>query len=406
MNLSKKIKAAYLTLLCFILTFSASAQKSFRYQALVNKVDSSGFYNISLQPDLVAKSKGDQSDIRLTDRNGNFVPYIKSTQGPQVGVIKFHAFHQVSSKLNADTGTTFIVENDQTKPVNLVYLKLKNAEVDRRINVSGSDDMKRWYAIKEGVKLQDYVLNDDGTSMQPLSLPASNYHYLKFLVNDKNKARIKFLAAGVYIHLPVKNPYLPVTDASIIKRDSDKTTIINIRLNDLYFIDLFHLKINSPKYYKRKVMVYQFDDQHRELIGYDDLNSNNNGDLSITLKSNHIQLEIANGDNHPLDIGEIKLFQKDRSITAYLEAGKSYKLLTGDKNAKTPEYDLRFFADSIRDLVPEINHGPVMKNIAFGVQPVIVKRDYSILIWAAIIIALLVLSLLTWKMVGEVTNRK
>jgi hypothetical protein len=406
MNRSKKIKAAFLTLLCLILTFSGLAQKSFRYQALVNKVDSSGFYNISLQPDLIAKSKGDLSDIRLTDQNGSFVSYIKSSQGPRVGVIKFHAFHQVSSELSTDTGTTFIVEPDQAKPINLLYLKLKNAEVDRRINVSGSDDMKHWYAIKEGVKLEEGLLNDDGTSMQPLSLPASSYHYLKFLVNDKNKARIKFLAAGVYIHLPVKNPYLPVTDAAIIKKDSDKTTVVTIRLNDFYLIDLFHLKINSPKYYKRKVMVYQFDDEHRELIGYDDLTSNSNSDLPITLKSNHIQLEIINGDNRPLDIGEIKLFQKDQAITAYLEAGRSYKLLAGDKNAKAPEYDLRFFADSIRDLVPEISHGPVMKNIAFGVQPVIVKRDYSILIWAAIIIALLVLSLLTWKMAGEVTNRK
>src|SRR3954464_7488535 len=108
---SRMNKIACFTILFCGLMLSASAQKNFKYEAALPKVDSTGFYRISLQPALVAKAKADLSDIRITDAKGTFIPYIQAGSLPQKDQKSFVVFNQVDARLSTDTGTTFIVEN-------------------------------------------------------------------------------------------------------------------------------------------------------------------------------------------------------------------------------------------------------------------------------------------------------
>lgn len=71
-------KTGWLAVLFFMLTLSASAQKTFKYHAKLDSVKSAGFYKIELPPAFVAKSNAALSDIRIVDARGKFVPYITS----------------------------------------------------------------------------------------------------------------------------------------------------------------------------------------------------------------------------------------------------------------------------------------------------------------------------------------
>jgi hypothetical protein len=117
-----------------------------------------------------------------------------------------------------------------------------------------------------------------------------------------------------------------------------------------------------------------------------------------------IELQIENGDNQPLVIGDIKIFQAGRYIVSYLEKGNAYKLLTGDSTAKAPAYDLKFFTDSIRN-IQEMNFSQLTKNQSYIRQPNASTNTRAFIIWSAIIIALILLSLLTWKMIGELNSK-
>jgi len=238
--------------------------------------------------------------------------------------------------------------------------------------------------------------------LQALSFPASNYHYLKLLVNDKNKAPLKFLEAGVHTEQSVDSLYFPISGASFLKKDSNRITYVQILLNDNYLVNKIRLNITAPKYYKRDVSIYEITRRGLQLISNAEINSGGNGDLLIVAKTNRLELQIANGDNVPLEIKNIQLAQAQQYIVGYLEAGKAYKLLTGDFKATAPEYDLKFFADSINRNIPEIREGLLVNNPLYNVQPANVKKEYPALIWAAIIKALLLLLALTWKMAGEV----
>ena len=397
-----------LTLTAFFcgLMLSASAQQNFKYQAVLPKVDSTGFYRISLQPAFVAKAKADLSDIRIVDAKGNFIPYIQAGSLPQKDQKSFVVFNPIDAKLGTDTGTTFIVENKTGLALDRLWIKLQNTAVQRKVNLIGSDDLKQWFAIQEDIPLQEAVVNSEGTYMQSLSFPTSNYRYLKLLVNDKNKTPIKFLQAGVYTEYAATLSYVPVLPVQLTRIDSSKTTYITIKLQDNYQVNKLHLNITAPKYFKRDVSVYQITGRDKQLLGEAELNSTKATDLLIAAKANQLILQISNGDNLPLTITGIDAYQSAESLISYLDGQQSYRLLAGDQLVQAPEYDLKFFADSIRDNTPQISHEAVGQNTAYQIkQPTKAGRDYTVFIWIAIVVAAGLLLFLTLKMTKEVKKK-
>lgn len=407
MKLKKMNKLILLTLLLCGAILPASAQKNFKYKAALQKIDSTGFYRIGLQPGLVAKAKPDLSDIRIADAKGNFVPYIQAGSLPQKSQKSFVVFPEISNTPKTDTSTVFIIENKTGLVLDRLWIRLQNTAVKRKVNLLGSDDLNQWFAIQEEIPLQEAVQNSEGTYLQSLSFPASNYRYLKIQVNDKNKNPVKFLEAGIYTeYASTAQSYTPVAPLNITRTDSNKITFINIKLNDNYQVNKLHLNISAPRYYKRSVIVHQFVNNGRELLSEAELSSDKTTDLLIAAKTNHLLIEISNGDNQPLSIGEIKAFQSDEYLISYLEAKQSYRFLVGDSLAQAPEYDLKFFADSIGGNTPVIKHEAVVKNTGHAVAVKPVRKDYTILIWVAIIVSLGLLLLLTLKMTREVKKKE
>jgi hypothetical protein len=398
---------SFLLLLLCGPVLSALAQKNFKYKAPLQKIDSTGFYRIALQPALVAKAKADLSDIRIADAKGNFVPYVQAGSLPQKSQKSFVVFPVISARSTADTGTTFTIENKTGLALDRLWIRLQNTAVKRKVNLLGSDDLNQWFAIQEDIPLQEAVQNSEGTYLQSLFFPASNYRYLKIQVNDKNKNPIKFLQAGVYTeYVSAAQAYTPITPVKVVKADSNRTTFVDIRLDDNYQVNRLHLNISAPKYYKRGVTVHQFVNKGKELISEAKLSSTKTPDLLISAKSNHLLIEISNGDNPPLSIGEVTAFQSDEYLVSYLEAKQSYQLLAGDSSAVAPEYDLKFFTDSIKDNIPAIKHDAVVKNDGYEVKIAQVKPDRTPLIWVAIVVALGVLLFLTLKMTKEVKKKE
>ncbi|WPU94916.1 DUF3999 family protein [Mucilaginibacter sabulilitoris] len=398
-------KITCITLLLCALMLPALAQKNFKYQAVLPRVEVTGFYRISLQPALVAKVKADLSDIRIADAKGNFIPYIPAGSLPQKDQKSFVVFNQVDAPLSSDTGTTFIVENKTGLVLDRLWIKLQNTAVQRKVNLVGSDDLKQWFAIQEDIPLQEAVANSEGTYMQSLAFPASSYRYLKILVNDKNKTPIKFLQAGVYTEYAASLNYIRILPVQLARVDSNKTTYVTIKLNDHYQVNKLHIDITSPKYFKRDVEIYQINNKEKQLLAETALNSAKATDLLLSAKTEELLLQINNGDNPPLTIKGVDAYQSDESLISYLDSKETYHLLAGDSSVQAPEYDLKFFADSIRDNTPQISHGDVQQNTAYQIKQAKPDRDYTLFIWIAIIVAAGLLLFLTLKMTKEVGKK-
>ncbi|HEY4323562.1 MAG TPA: DUF3999 family protein [Mucilaginibacter sp.] len=401
MRLNPKIRIGLLLPALYFVGITASAQK---YQAALKNIDSPGFYKISLQPAFVAKSEADLYDLRVKDVKGRDIPYVNSADIPVNIQQKFTVFPRIEKTSRSDRGTTIIVENKVGGPIRRLWIKLKNTDVVRTMNLEGSDDLSHWFAIEEGLRLEQPGGEEKSDYVQSITFPASSYHYLKIIVNDKNKAPVKFLEAGIYVSSSLENTYKSILPVYLSQQDSGKATYVTIKLNDKYQVNKIHLTVKGSKYFKRSVSVYNADKKVLEFISEAELSSNSGNDLLLSLKTNVLLLKIDNRDNLPLTILGAETYQTDEFIVSYLEKGQYY-LVIGNANTKKPSYDLKFFIDSLRSTIPGITHLSISKYQNYHIAVSKEKHNYTLIIWAAIIISLLLLTLLTWKMIGEINKK-
>ncbi|KIO77938.1 hypothetical protein TH53_06490 [Pedobacter lusitanus] len=412
MNLLKKNKKAFLTVILVLSLSCLFAQQTFRYQAALPKVDADGFYRIDLKPELIAKSAVNLNDIRILNQKKQFSPYIFGNQLVFKDLQSFIAFPKLKIDAAEDTVTTFIAENTARLIINQLSLQLRNTSVKRVVNLSGSDDLNKWYAVKENILLEAAGSGNTNneTYQQQLNFPSSSYRYFKIKINNENKEPVAILQAGIYKQQFTPAVYVKLQDAVIKQKDSAQVSRIVIRLNDNYQVNKLHPIIAGQKFYKRNIRVYAITCQGKTLITDTVISSSAKPELYFSSKTRYLELEILNGDNPPLVFDGVIAYQLNQSLISYLEKGQDYVLLFGDKDAITPDYDLKFFGDSLRRDLKQLDHGAISQNPLYK-QTVTKKRVKEELIpgwliWVAIAIVAALLGFLTFRMTQEVGKRE
>jgi len=402
----QKIKLTIALLAVFMLKGMPlfAQENAFKYKAAVQKIDSAGVYKIELSPDIIAKSNEALNDIRLMDSTGGFVAYALSSNIAVEKQDNFVVFPGMDA--GTDTATVYIAENSNKISIDELWLKLKNTEVSRTVNIAGSDDLKQWFAIKEDIDLQDAGSAGGPDYEQSLNFPISNYRYFKIQVYGKNKTPVKILQAGIYTENLNKPQFTALPTVKFNISDTNKISRVYIHLDEPYRVNKLHLLITGPKYYSRRVVVYS-GDQNLDEINANQLcdtviSSAGTQEILLSAKNTLLRVDIYNGDDNPLHIGSIDAYGLKQYAVSYLESGHNYYILSGDSAAKQVNYDLSFLKYRAFNLLPVISHAAVNKNTAYFAETGIVKHNFTPLLWAAIVLVLLLLSFLTLKMLREI----
>jgi len=404
MRLPKKTKLSVFLTLLACTAVQALAQPKFKYKAAVNAVNTNRFYSIKLQPALTAKCQPSLADIRLVDEKGKVVPYLPGNALPLKQQVNYKELPRVIATTAKDSLSFYIAENKDGLSIDRLWIKLRNTAVNRTVNLLGSDDLQHWFAIKEQINLQQTVAGNAGTFEDLLAFPASNYRYFKIQVNNNKLAPIHLLQAGIYSQKEAVAPaYELLPKASFVQENKVNATLINITLNDFYRIDKMDLQFTGTQYYKRQIEIYELNGKQKTWIKSTQVSSANNCEITLSGKAKQLQLLILNGDNPPLTLNELQFYQLPQSLVAYLEKQHRYQLQFGNDQLTAPQYDLQFFADSIGQQLPVVEH-----QAAFPVtyKPTIEKQNAVPvwLLWVAGAIALFVLLWLTLKMTKEVSS--
>jgi hypothetical protein len=403
MSVSQKVSFVGLLLIALaIKPLSGWSQDTYRYKAALPKIDSSGIYKIKLKPGLVAKCNEKLSDIRLLDDNEKFSAYALSKNLFIDNADQFIEFPEANPNNNPDS--IYIAENKNGISTNSLSLKLKNTDVDRSVNVSGSQDLKKWYAIKEDIPLKKAGAANAPEYEQTLYFPTSNYQYFKVQVNGQNKTPVKIMRAGVYLDQLSKEEFDVLPAVKFYARDTNRVSHVHIDLDEPYLINQLRLVVSAPNYYERHVSIY--DEENKLTLVSDATISSRGESVFLSAKTKKFRIDISNGDDVPLTIERIDALQQSQYLLSYLEAGHSYSIVAGDSSARVPVYDLSFLKYKPNDYLPVIHHSVVYKNPAFALSKPPVKKNFTPLLWIAIIIVLILLSLMTWKMVSEISSRQ
>lgn len=399
-------------LLGCILSCSISAQE-FKGQAPVDSVKETGFHNILLTPEINGHLKSDFSDIRLFDEKNGEVPYLQRTEVPTTYTQLFKEYSIISKEMVKGNHTRLILSNPQKTKINNISLVIKNADVQKKVKLSGSDDRESWYVVKDNYTFYSVVSTSETAEIKLLDFPLSNYLYYKIEVNDSASAPLNILKAGFYDTYSENGKYTEVKSLQINQADSIKLkkTYIKFTFDSPQYIDKIDLEIDGPVYFLRKASVCELKKdsvKKREVRSYYEtiqeveLASNHPNAINFSnFQSKEFYLVIENEDNQPLKIRAAKAVQLNHYLTAYLEKGKSYVLKFGDPQLGASSYDIKYFNDSIPKKVPLLLPGQITLKEKQQIKPQASLFANKTILWIVIVSVIALLGVLSLKMIRE-----
>lgn len=385
--------------LILLVSINASAQP--KYKADLPALRATGFYKILLSPRVVGASQHDLADLRLNDGNGKQVPYIVKTASPFVEENNLQNLPIVNAGREADKQTHITISNSSKKYIDHLLLFVKNTEANRQVSLSGSEDNKNWFIIKENILLENYYSGKE-EFVQNLVFPKSNYAFFRITIIGKELLPINIthvatstsrLAEGRYIALPP--PVISQIDSS------DNNSYIQAVLDGQYNIDRVDVNVSGSRFFRRSIAISAGSSPATFYV----LNSASAGSFPVKLKASRLTLRIENGDNPALQVGSVAAWQLDRYLLAYLEKEQDYTIYFGDSLAKPPVYDLAYFRDSLSADLPVLSVGR-MEKVDEKVTGAKAAASKPYLLWAIIIGVLLLLFVVTMRLTREVGKRE
>ena len=326
----------------------ASFSLAQNYQGKINKVPEKGLHQILLTPEVRSASQNNLDFVRIFDAKNNEVPYVfyegKASNSSSKN------FTIISKTAVPNVATSVIISNENALNIDHLTLKIANTDVDKKYNISGSNDQKEWFGLVINQKV--IGLNDAGENFveRDFAFPLNNYKFLKIDFIDKNSLPINILGASLEESFSVAQSKTELQNfKQKIETDKKlKQTKITITFQNPQVIDGIGFEISSPIYFLRdarilitKTRVYKKStENYVENISAFQLNSKSKNRFDVkSFFAKEFIIEIDNQDNPALDIMKIHLFQKPVSILTDLKANENYTLKI-DSTWSAPQYDL------------------------------------------------------------------
>ncbi len=389
--------------LLLFFSFSVKGQP-FGWKAKLEPVSASGFYQLRLRTDVLAVAKSDLADLRLLDDKGRNVAFIirqPNTEGAEF--IRFPILQTATDSLF----TTVQLNAGAIDGSDHVYLIMANTNVERRASVSGSNDGKSWYIIKDDVVLTNTAQTSSDKFVQLLQYPFNRYRFLKLKIDNQKTDPVHIVNAGVYNQNGTNGnqSYIENDPTSFTQKDSGNKTYLFIQQQKPFVIDRIKLTVSGPPFFKRQAIVYTASngEKSKSLLTTFELSSAKEPVVNVpSIKTTKLWIEIENVDNTPLSFTAVSTEVLQRYMIAYLQKGKDYFLAAGNEKAAAPNFDLAHFRDSIGAALPVINYGVL---IAQNNNLKEENSNYNWL-WPAIILMMLALAALTFRLLKDVKQKE
>ncbi|MPS73566.1 MAG: hypothetical protein E2590_10520 [Chryseobacterium sp.] len=332
--------------LIFLLTICFSFAQN--YRGKINKVPESGLHQILLTPEVRSASHNNIDFLRIFDSKNNEVPYVvyegKSSNSSS------NNFTIISKTAVPNVATSIIISNENALNIDHLTLKIANTDVEKKYNISGSNDQKEWFGLVINQKV--IGLNDAGENYveRDFAFPLNNYKFLRFDFIDKNSLPINILGASLEENHSVNQSKTELQNFTqkIETNKKSKQTKITITFPAPQVIDGIGFEISAPSYYLRdarilinKSRVYKkSNENYVENISAFQLNSKSKNRFDVqSFFAKEFVIEIDNQDNPALEIKKINLFQSPISILTDLKSNENYTLKI-DSTWSAPQYDL------------------------------------------------------------------
>jgi hypothetical protein len=398
--------------------FFPTLAQQFKAEATLPATDADGFYRILITPEAAAYPNQTFSNVRLYNAQQKEVPYIVEQEQPVYQQEKFNEYTIVEKKQEPGCCTILTLENPGKAAINNINLLIRNADVVKEATLSGSDDQKSWFVIREKFSLQSIDNPNAASAMKTVNFPLSNYTYYQLRINDSTQAPLNIIKAGYYNALTSEGAYTEVEPRSIATADSSKQkkTHIHVLFDTLRLLDKVELSLSGTPYFMRQVDVYERQSRNTKKGVKDyyafvtSFGISSAGAAIVHLpmvKTRELMLVVDNKDNPSLTVSSLKVHQLNRYLVAWLKKGEKYTLRFGDEQFTEPSYDLAFFKDSLsyQSTVLRVQDLHVIQEAAEKEESPTFFTDKRV-IWVAIILVIGILGFMSVRLIRETNTQK
>ena len=397
--------------MCFALLWSNISIAQIT-KAKIQAVAKNGLYKMVVPSEIRSYSKDDLSDFRIFDDKDNEVPYFLLGDATGKAVEQFEEFRIVSKVVNNKKSTSIVIANPKAQ-INGLELIIANSEVVKKYNVSGSNDQKEWFGLINNGSLSDLQSSETTFVSKEISFPLCSYRFLKIVFDDSTTLPINVLKIGnaQTNFLKGEMQEIKVKSLQTTQISAEKKTLIKIEFDFPQFIDKVVFDINKTSLFKRNARIYtdkERVEKHKTVkyqhdIAHFSIASNQSNAFEIAnSKQQFLYIEIENQDNPPLQISDIKFYQKPVYAIADLKSNENYTITTGYPNLLPPNYDLAYFKETISDALPETQITSIelqKQDNTAGVQASFWQQPWFM--WLCIIIAGLMILFFSMKLVKD-----
>jgi len=424
---NKRTTTKRLLLVLFIVYGQVGFAQNFTYKSKINSIAKNAFYKVLLSSELSAHSSNHLEDLRIIDNKGKEIPYLLTKESSYGSKSNFIQYTILENK-NDNQWQTIIIENPNKDKINKFILEMKNSDANRILQMSGSNDKKKWFVVRDNFYFTSYNNENTSNIQKEIAFPSSDYFYYKIDIKNKDKNPINILSVGHYTNTIQIPSFLTISGLSYKIRTSNKKTYITCVCSPANRIDRLKFYISSPTMYKRLGKItnntenekikedytirplgsssklykrspeslpstdFEFNSEVKAIIQTENILSNN--------KTDSFTIEINNQDNEALQIDSISAFQLTTTLTASLDKDKSYFLYFGDSLLQSPNYDLPYFQNKISTEIDAITIGPVVPKESKIADEY--TNDNSVLyVWIGLAIIALILIYLTTNMLKK-----
>lgn len=384
--------------------------QEYNYKADIESPAENGFYKILLSPEITSKLNPEFYDIRLYDTNNIEVPYIlhkESRINEQELFVEYEIIETQHFRRRAYT--RIVIHNPDKTEIDNIVLRIQNADVKKGLKLNASNNNRDWYVLKDNYHYNSIYNSQNTSEIRVLNFPLSDYEYYELLIDDYFDKPINITEAGYYNRVRENGKYTEIESITYTIKDTLKETTITIPVKS--YIDKISFEIDAPKYYYRQAEIYvkrksiskKKEIVYNDYFKYFKLISNSGNIFGIdNYKADTIYINIKNNDNAMLSIKDIRIYQLNKYITTELNSENSYQLKYSDKEALRPNYDLKYFTDSIpHNLETIITKAPekISKSDETAQAGNLNFRSYWL--WISIVLIALLLSYMSFKMIKD-----
>ncbi len=354
-------------LLVFSICFAAQMlSANFSYKAAIAPVEKDGVYSIALPPELLMRLRDDYGDIRVFDSTETEIPYIIYREEAISRSNLFHDYHIIRNSTEKDK-TVLILENALKKPISNVCIVIRNSDVRKTAELSGSDDAQTWYAIRNNYVFESIYSDTHTAETMQISFPLSDYRYLRLEINDKKSSPLNIIQAGYYDLQSEEGKYTEISGGAFSQRlsEKNKNTLATIEFTQPVRIDKIILAGDMQVFFRRNVSISVVSDARQYApITYQVQNVLTSSEETVIttfpLKVKRLEAEVMNGNDTPLMLSKVKLYQLNTYIVMNLKKNTAYSVFFGDPGKVQPVYDIVHKKDELlKSAVPGNLHAVI-----------------------------------------------